>query len=113
VAFVVSYFAAALVQKLWDLPRPLELLVALLPGVAFLFFILAEVRLVRQLDELQRRIQLEAMAVGFPGALLLAMILGFLQRGGFLAGESDLRDLWGALVFPYFVGLWLARRRYS
>ena len=110
-AFAVAYCAAALVQKLFTLNLTGAILVALLPVVAFFFFIREEVRVLRALDELQRRIQLEALAVAFPLAMMLLMFVGFLQRGGILLGE-DFRSLWGLLPLCYFIGLVVARRRY-
>lgn len=56
-------------------------------------------------DELQKRIQLEALAIGFPGAIVVAMALGLLQREGLMPHAlRDLRDVWGFLPWPYFLG---------
>jgi hypothetical protein len=65
----------------------------------------------RRLDELQRRIQLEALALAFFGTGVLGAGYGFLQNAGL--PEID----WGAILWPTMVGLWavgfvLANRRY-
>lgn len=111
VVFVLAFLGAIAVQKLLVLGPVAGVLVALLPAAAFFFVLLEELKMVRRLDELQQRIQLEALAIGFPLAMIFFMFLGFLQRGGFLPHE-DLRSLWGVLPLCYFIGLAFARRRY-
>jgi len=69
---------------------------------------------VRGMDELGRRIQLEALALAFPIALLVSFTAGLLDLAGFHGeGNWDLPRLWPMLVFPYFIGIWLGQRRYS
>lgn len=94
------------------LPALPRLIVGLLPALAVGAFVIAEVRLVRSLDELQQRIQLEALAVGYPTAILIVILIRFLQAEGFLV-HWHLGDVWPLLPFPYFVGLFIARRRYG
>ncbi len=65
------------------------------------------------LDELQRRIHLEALAIGFPVAIVLAMTFGLLQREGLMPRAfHDLRDVWALMPWPYFFALWFVKRRY-
>ena len=109
----VTYVVATLMQKVLTLGPVSGLAVALLPVVGCVYFLLEEVRVMRRLDELQQRIQLEALAIGFPTAGVLLILLGFLQRGGFLAERVDLRNLWEMLPFCYLFGLVIARRRYQ
>lgn len=113
IAFIGSYFVAVILQEVLELGRLAGLAVSLFPVVGFLFFLLEEVRVVRQLDELHKRIQLEALATGFPAAMLLLMLMGFLQRVDLLPHAlSTIRDVWGFLPLCYFIGLFFARRRY-
>jgi hypothetical protein len=112
-AFAVAYFAA-----LWastsSLPRSLQLLLSGTAVVTFAGFVLAELTAVRRLDELQQRIQLEALAFAFPGSVGVVMFLGLLQRFMELP-EADLsfRHVWPLMIALYFTGLALSRRRYS
>ena len=110
--FMAAYFVAVWMQETLSPPPAGAVAIALLPTAALALFIVTWVRASRELDELQQRIQLEALVVGFPGTILLAIFLGFLQRGGLLPEGTDLRDMWGFLPWPYFVGLLVARRRY-
>ena len=111
--FALSYIAAVALQEIFTLRGLPGLVVSLLPAAGFAFFLLEEVKLVRSLDELQRQIQLEALAIGFPTAMLLLMTLGFLQRVDLLPHAlSTIRDVWGVLPLCYAIGLFFARRRY-
>jgi hypothetical protein len=91
----------------------LRLAVGLMAVAAFGLFIAAEVRMLRELDELQRRIQLEALAIAFPTAILAVFTLGVLERAGIVVwGFQRLRDVWPLVVLPYLLGLAIAMRRY-
>jgi hypothetical protein len=96
-----------------QLSPPLRAAAALLPAIAMAAFLWVEISFLRQLDELHRRVQLEALAVAFPLALLLVFTVGSLERAGLhLEGFERPRDLWPLVVIPYPIGLLLAWRRY-
>jgi len=91
----------------------LRLAVGLMAVAAFGLFIAAEVRMLRELDEMHRRIQLEALAIAFPTAILLVFTLGVLERAGIVVwGFQRLRDVWPLVALPYMIGLAIATRRY-
>lgn len=66
---------------------------------------------VRALDELQRRIQLEALAIAFPAAMLLGMAVEYLQKAGF-AREVGVGDVWPFMFLLYLPALLFAHWRY-
>jgi hypothetical protein len=109
----LAYVAATFMQKVLILGPASSLAVALLPAAGCVYFLFEEVRVMRRLDELQQRIQLEALAIGFPTVGVILITLGFLQHGGFMAERFDLRNLWGMLPFCYLFGLVIARKRYQ
>ena len=88
--------------------------IALLPVPCFAVFLWRVIRGVRSLDELERRIHLEALAVCYPLTILFIMVLGLMQRAVTLEFED-----WSYLhIFPYLVlfyvaGMVVARRRYG
>jgi hypothetical protein len=87
---------------------------ALLPVAPFALFLLALSRGIRKLDELERRIQLEALALAFPLAMLLLMALGLLELAVPLSRDDwSYRHVWAMLPILYYGGLALARRRYA
>ena len=88
----------------WRIP------VALAPVLPALFVALSALRGIARLDELQRRIQLEALAFAFGGTAILTFSYGFLQKVGF-------PNLSWLLVWPLMAVLWalgklVASRRY-
>ncbi len=112
--FVVSYSGAAFATRHFDLSTLVKVGVVLTPIPFFALFLFSEVNMLRQLDEMQKRIQLEALAIAFPCSLLLLMTLGLLQRVIPLPPEDwGYRHVWPLLVIFYFGGIVLARRRYQ
>jgi hypothetical protein len=113
--WLVAYFTV----RFWleanpGLAESTRLALALVPVPLFSIFVWSFVRSVRRADELERRIQLEALAIAFPLGLLLLTTLGLVQR----AVELDFQNwsynhVWPMLVFFYFVGIVIARKRYG
>src|SRR5690242_2215317 len=59
----VTYFGVRLLLENAALAGPLRIVIALVPVPFFVYCLLTEIRYIRNLDELQRRIQLEALAI--------------------------------------------------
>ena len=93
----------------------LRLAVALAPLPAYVFFILAEVRWIRTLDELHQRVHLEALAIAFPATLVGVVTTWLLQRAGYFP-DWRLRDaalFYSVLMIAlWIIGVVLAYRRY-
>lgn len=88
-------------------PLPAALLaVAFLAGLGMIVF---AVQSVRHGDELQHRIHLEALAVGFLGLALVTFTAMFAPA--WFAGELRWRDLWLLLSALWLVGLARAHLR--
>lgn len=103
--------AAAWVGRQLPLRSPARIAVALVQGVASAALVVAIVRPIRFYDELQRRIQLEALAFAFAGTAIVGSTYGFLIKAGL--PQID----WGAWIWPGMVVLWviglvIATRRY-
>lgn len=112
--FVLASFGARAGLEVVEPGSTAALALALLPVPAFAGLIYAYTRAVRSMDELGRRIQLEALALAFPIALLVAFTAGLLDLAGFHgAGNWDLPRLWPLLLLPYWFGLARAQRRYA
>lgn len=112
-ALAGGYLLAVLAAETPGLGAPIRIACALLAVSGFVVFIVAEVRVMRRLDELQQRIQLEALAVAFPTALVLVFALGMLERAGVaIWGFRQLRDVWPLVVLPLPIGYAIALRRY-
>ena len=112
--FLVLFFAARGLLELEGLSTAIRVALALLPLPAFLWFLWTFITGVREADELERRIQLEALAVAFPLTLVLIMTLGLLQIAVPLSPDDwSYRHIWPTLYVFYVLGLSWARRRYA
>jgi hypothetical protein len=85
--------------------------VVLLPMVPIAFVLRAVVRHLRNMDELQRRIQFEALAFAFAAGSFVTLTIGFLQ----VVGLPAVPWIWVWPVFALFwgIGVALAQRRYA
>lgn len=109
--FLATYLIARFALPQPGLHPGLKIGLCVLPPVAGVIFLLAILRVVRAIsDELQRRIQLEALALAFPAGFLLVLLLSLFQMSGLL--KPDPWDYWLFLLPMYPLGLWMANRRY-
>ena len=112
--WILTYFGARVLLKSYVMGTPLRVFVALIPIVPFVIVLWMIIRGVREMDELERRIQLEALAVAFPLTFLLLMTLGLLELAIKLNPQDwSYRHLWPFMFVFYLVGLIMARRRYQ
>jgi hypothetical protein len=84
-----------------DMDPTLRLALALAPALPGLVLVASVGMAIARLDEMQRRIQVEAMAIAFGGTLLVTVTWGLLAR----VGVAQPNWLWVGLVM---MGLWLA-----
>jgi hypothetical protein len=85
-------------------------LIALSPMLACAAMTWVILRELRRMDELQRRIQLEALGFAFAGTALLTFSYGFLEGLGY--PKLTMFTVWPAMAGLWVVGLVMARRRY-
>ena len=96
-------------------PGPaLRLLLALLPVIPGLFYLALVFRSIRGMDELEHRVQFEAVSFAFLGSLVVSLTYGMLQKSGFFRGWPwDWEGIWFMLIGLWAVGYLRARRRYQ
>lgn len=82
---------------------PWRYVVALTPMVPGVWIAINVLRAIQKLDELERRILLEGIAVSFMGTFILVLSLGFLQMAGFPLVN-------GAYIGFFMVALWLVAK---
>lgn len=112
IAWALIYIAARFALEL-ELAQRLRVLVALAPVLPFLLTLVGAVRGVRSMDELHRRVHLEALVLAFPLTLLFIMTLGLLELAvGLSADDWSYRHVLPVLIMFYAFGLWRAWRRY-
>lgn len=102
--------ANQLLKSVVDPSSPAGWVIALVPLVAGVLLAVAFTRFLRGIDEMQRAIQLQAMAVGFGGGFLAICAYLTLQRVG--APVLDTAALLAALPVFYALATLVASRRY-
>ena len=115
VAWLLSYFAARwALNEFATAGTAIRLAIALVPLVPFVVFLLGFIAHLRRTDELERRVQLEALAVAFPLTVVLLMLLALVQLAMPLNPDDwSYRHVWSFLPMFWLVGAVIARRRYS
>ncbi len=112
--FLTLFLVARLILKEVELPMYIKIGTSVLAILSFIFFLIQYIKHVRGLDELERRIQLEALAIAFPLTMVLLMTLGILELFIALpANDLSYRHVWAFLPIFYFFGLTIARRKYN
>lgn len=112
VVWGMTYIAARFALEL-ELPGRVRLVIALLPVLPFLLALIAAIRGIRAMDELHRRVHLEALVLAFPLTLLFIMTLGLLELAvGLSPDDWSYRHILPFLVMFYAFGLWRAWKRY-
>jgi hypothetical protein len=111
--WVSIYLLARGLLELATLAPPLRVAIALLPLPFFVWYLWTWMKGVGEMDELQRRIELEALGFAFPSTLVFLMTVGLLDLASPLGPENfSLHQIWLMLPVLYYIGLWRAKRRY-
>ena len=114
VAWFAAWIGARVVLESPSVPTWARIAAALAPTPIAAAALLTIIRGARELDELERRIQLEALAFAFVIAVLLLMTLGLMELAITLNRDDwSYRHVWAMLPTLYFGGLVFARKRYS
>lgn len=92
---------AVLVWGHLDGTSPVRWAWALAPALPAVWIVRAVVRHLSRLDDYQRLLQLQSLAVGFAGAMLTAVAVGFLGIAGLPATAS------GWIVYATGMATWL------
>jgi hypothetical protein len=109
---VGSVVAANAVLRHAELGRAGRVAIALLPLPFFFAFVWAELRWIRNQDEFHRGVLLESLAIAFPMAIALAVVIESLQKAGLLSALS-VGDVWPWMALTWLPALWIALRRYK
>lgn len=113
VFWILTYLVARFALNELALAPEMRVAAALLPVLPTALFLWVVVANIRSLDELHRRIHLEALVIAFPLSILLLSTLGLLQLAVNLSAEDwSYRHVWVYLPLFYFIGLAIAWRRY-
>ena len=93
----------------WSLAA--QILIALLPIAPFVGMFISMIRASRRLDEMQRRIQLEALAITVVASSLIFITIGQFQEMGLIA-QTELTMAWVVIALTYIGSYLLVKRWY-
>lgn len=110
--FAVMVGLSALLVKWAGSNQILRMAVALAPVVPGIVYIRIMVQDLAKLDEMYRRIYLEAVAAAFAGLFLFLMIYPGVQKAG-IVGELEPAAVVLVMVALALVGYFFASRRYE
>jgi hypothetical protein len=99
VAYAVVLIASVVLLQHTQLAAPIRALVAVAPTIPTIVAVFAFVRFLGRMDELQRRLHLEALGFAFGASAILTFAYGLMEN----AGLPRLSYIW---VLPAMVLLW-------
>src|SRR5262245_56428589 len=106
VTWILAYFFARGILENDQVAQGTRLVVALVPIIPFALFLMSVLAGIREMDELHRRVHLEALAIAFPLTMLLLMLLGLIELVMPLSPDDwSYRHVWQFLPVFYFLGL--------
>ncbi len=112
-AWAIAWVVASItIKHEWVGKGTAQLIIALLPTVLGVGMLFAYAKFLREADELQRKIQLDALALGFGSGLVGSVLYQLLGRTGFVAA-ADISDAILILIVGYIAGILIGQRRYA
>jgi len=87
-----------------------RILVTLIPMLPVVFICGVVIRSIRHLDEMQRKLQFEAIALAFVGTALITFGYGFLEDEGF--PKLTMFVVWPLMATLWVIGVMLGRLRF-
>jgi hypothetical protein len=111
--WMITFFIALIGLRQTEWAVGVKVTLAFLPILPFAFFLWSFVNSLREMDELERKIHLEALVIAFPLMMLFLMTLGLLELAIDLnPNDWSYRHVWAFAPLFYFIGVVWARRRY-
>ncbi len=114
VIWCLSYVGSLLALKSFELPKAAGIVLTVITVLAFATFIYKYYRSIFFMDEVQIKVQMEAVVIAFSLAMLLIMTLGLLDLIVTMNKENwSYRHLIPYFVLFYFIGLFISKRKYN
>lgn len=113
----IGLYTVVLLVSIFTLVRNPEMngfwrvVIALSPVIPCALMCWSVVRQMRRLDEMQLRIQFEALGFAFAASAMLSFSYGFLENVGF--PHLSWLMVWPLMGLMWIIGLGVARRRYQ
>lgn len=108
----VSWVAASILLEILKVGLVIRILIGLVPVSLLVFQIILAFRYARGQDEVQKRIILEGMAIGFSIALPIIFFIGFIVKAG-VSLPFGFMDGGYFMEIALLIGYAIAYRRYQ
>lgn len=114
IIWCLSYIGSLFALKSFELSLEAGIVLTLITVVAFALFIYKYYRSIFFMDEVQIKVQMEAVVIAFSLALLLIITLGLLDLFITLNKEDwGYRHLVPYFAVFYFIGIFISKRKYN
>ena len=114
VIWSLSYIGSLFALKTLNIPQAAGIMLTFVTIIAFALFIYKYYRSIYFMDEVQIKIQMEAIVIGFSLGLLLMLALGLLElRIQLNKDDWSYRHLFPMFLAFYFIGLLISRNKYN
>ena len=114
ILWCLSYVGSLFAIKSLQIPIEASVVLTFISVLAFALFIYKYFRSIVFMDEVQVKIQMEALVLAFALGLLLVMTLGLIDLFLVLNPEDwNYRFLVPIFIAFYFLGLFTAKRKYN
>jgi L-asparagine transporter-like permease len=111
IAMILSVIVVSWLLETQELGPALRLALVLAIVTVWIFTLISYFRLIQQLDELQKRIHLEALAFAFSGQAVAIIACEYLRKAGFITAlKPDYVLTMMMILWP--LGFVIAWRRY-
>ncbi len=97
--YIVLLIGSVTVLTNFELPKAAQIAITLIPVIPTIFVVIAVMRALRDSDELQQKIQLQAVTFSAIVTGLITFTYGFLENIGF-------PHLPSLFIFPLMLALW-------
>lgn len=109
-AFTIVFCAFLLKRQ--DLSMEIRVIIALIPVIPTALLIWSIAKAIMKMDELQRKIQIEGLALAFAGTCLATLIYGMLRIADVGLPELSTLYVYVLMILLYSIGAIIAGRRY-
>lgn len=113
ILWAISYLISLNFIKEYELSREVKIMLSLIPTITFGLLIFFYIKSINLMDEVERRIHLEAAVFAFAVGLALLMTIGILDTAFDLNKEIwGFRKMFLYFFILYFIGIALSKNKY-
>lgn len=114
IIWLISYCGCLGAIKTFSLPKPLGIFLVIIPIITFVIFAYKYYSSFKYMDEVEIKIEMEAVVIAFVLGFITLMKLGLFDLVITLNKEDwSYRHLLPIFAVYYFIGLFITKRKYN